>query len=50
MTDQVEKALAKYTYKDQPLFSKVDAPTLTTPPGRGLVWRLNGELKRNVTE
>ena len=44
------EALAKCTYKDQPLFSKVGPPDLRVQPGQGLRWNLNAELKRNVTE
>ena len=44
------EALSKYTYKDDPLFTKVGPPDLRIQQGQGLRWTLNAELKRNVTD
>ena len=44
------EALSNYTYKDDPLFTKVGPPDLRIQQGQGLRWTLNAELKRNVTD
>jgi len=43
-------ALRKVTVKDQPLFSKVTAPTMGNPTGDQMRWSFNCDLKRTDTE
>ena len=43
------EALRQFVFKDEPLFTKVETPHLSTTPG-GMRWNLNAELKRKDTE